>query len=420
MEPRRTVGLSRDMLEQALRTIHSIQSNYENEWERVLNMFLPCLMLPENSKVFEPEEAMIPIALLCISGVVEALRWCGSHRQSPVTEATIARIYEQMDSCLYWCLRALRVPATPDSEPASEAFCEGDSGTRCYLLPVHFLGTFPSVFTRFFDELVRMEATLHVAIAFWTGLYDGRVPLYRDHKRDPDYFTDQEEHRISVFLDLVKANPNGMCNAIMNGRICTPEMFVTRTRQRLAGLLQIHRLPYLAESVPTPTPCRLLERTLLTTGRAKGMLGSDQRDFSLLIAKKMVSPTWPFGGDEGERTAVSKNVLLTLPVAAALKMAAASPKSTLFEIKKVFEAGVAELAVWMFVTVLPWLKAMRGRVDDLWEAIERYGLYLEILPVVAKGLRTRPFPPESKPNFSVGRQDLPDLTKKILALEASA
>jgi hypothetical protein len=117
---------------------------------------------------------------------------------------------------------------------------------------------------------------------------------------------------------------------------------------------------------------------------------------------------------------VSKNVLLTLPVAAALKMAAASPKSTLLEIKKVFEAGAAELAVRMFVTVLPWPKAMRGRVDDLWEAIERYGLYLEILPVVAKGLRTRPFPPESKPNFSVGRQDLPDLTKKILALEAFA
>lgn len=286
-----------------------------------------------------------------------------------------------------------------------------------------------------------MEATLHVAIAFWTGLYDGRVPLYRDRTRDPDYFTDQEEHGISVFLDIVKANPNGVCNAIMNGRICTPEMFVTRTRQRLAGLLQIHRLPYLAESVPTPTVeitniVNVVNVTEILTSHdaylravflqqdapkacletAKGM----SERFSLLIAKKIVSPTWSFEGDEGERTGVSKNALLTSPVAAALKMAAASPKSTLFEIKKVFEAGAAELAVRMFVTVLPWPKAMRGRVDDLWEAIERYGLYLEILPVVAKGLKTRHFSPESNPNVSVGRQDLPELTKRILSLEAFA
>ena len=82
--------------------IHSIRDDYASNWRNVLNMFLPLLELPSRPGVFEPEESSIAEALLSLSATVEIVCWCGTHPQSPIAEATMARVYDIMDGCLYW------------------------------------------------------------------------------------------------------------------------------------------------------------------------------------------------------------------------------------------------------------------------------------------------------------------------------
>ncbi|KAJ3505801.1 hypothetical protein NMY22_g17451 [Coprinellus aureogranulatus] len=431
-------GIPVTTVHEARGIIDSISRDYATTWKLTLNYFLPHFELPDNLDAYAPSEVRLGWAIFSVNAVHEIENWCISHPKSSIIEPTVSRLRSSLDGILFWCLRILGVPTTGDSpiQPPDSLF--GEDSWKFYLYVSYVMKLLPN-FPRLYEDAARKGAMHDLVIALWTTLYDGSIPLYRGMNRHADSAADQEESTMAVFSKIVSANPRGMCDAIMSGRVCSPETFVTRTVERLRLLCDVHQLPHLS-NIASPT----LEITNVTKTIAalETLMTHDHELKALLLAgdfprvcievvhtqahrlrlfgAKTMGPAVPLG-HANEQVVMKKSAQLSSPAASALRMAGSSPSSTLSQMKGVLEAGAVELALGMFGTILFWPSGLRGDVDSVWESIERYSLYLEILPIVCKAIRARPLRAQPvKPLIPVGRPDLIDMTKRLVAFESFA
>lgn len=88
---------------------------------------------------------------------------------------------------------------------------------------------------------------LDLAIQWWTSVCDGEPITYAEEisPQNPPCDTG-----IIVFRSLTIENPKGMAKAIMDGRVCTPDVFVQQTIARARCLVRLNELRRLSSRSP--------------------------------------------------------------------------------------------------------------------------------------------------------------------------
>jgi hypothetical protein len=160
---------------------------------------------------------------------------------------------ELAEKYLFWALRLLGVPASSTSpNSALQVLAPQFRLTLYHHTTAFFLVLFkvPSITVQEFPPSLKPILS-DVAIAWWTSLVDGDPPIYPLGKRDnPEHNVSSVDGSTRLFNDLVVGLSNEVAAAIMDGRICSPETFVSRTIGRMKPLVNLCSLRHLSDLPP--------------------------------------------------------------------------------------------------------------------------------------------------------------------------
>ncbi|KAJ3531161.1 hypothetical protein NMY22_g8272 [Coprinellus aureogranulatus] len=100
---------------------------------------------------------------------------------------------------------------------------------------------------RLLPTLAQLPSMLDIAIAYWTTQYRGFPVLYPGGlPTDVPLIAESGDLGLWLFDRLTAENPGGMAEAVMDGRICEPKIFVKRMVERMSSMAPIQQVPNLA------------------------------------------------------------------------------------------------------------------------------------------------------------------------------
>ncbi|TEB27568.1 hypothetical protein FA13DRAFT_1794721 [Coprinellus micaceus] len=281
-----------------------------------------------------------------------------------------------LDACLFWSLRLLGVPATPDSPTRVTEWALGEQ-MRLYSLVTRFYWNVLCTPANLFHTSVAKVAMLDVLVALWITSIDGEVPLYSCQENGGDPAGNKGEWVTRLMYEASKIDGPALVRAILDARICDPENFVKRTIQRMVTFTRVHTLKHLP-SIKLATVERTnvgymvsITDTLVTIDDHLCTLFKESKAPSLYIEVR----AWPGRWHNAPYTT------------AIVSWAASTPVSSTSAMRAVITGGAVTLLLDYLCILLSLPVAHRFAADAVWTMMEEYALHTKIIPAMYKHIR---------------------------------
>lgn len=341
----------------------------------------------------------------------EISKWLLENRDpSPLAEEATKFLFQSSSAYLFWSLRLLGAPATPESPTGTPTWTR-DGGIRLYGRVAAFIYSLTLTPTNIFLRLVLTGAVFDVLVALWVHLVDGEIPLYAIFERKADPAVDKEEWVIKLMHIASQSNGPGLVQAILSGRVCAPEIFVERTIQRMTALSKVYAVPHLrsvtsltVENTNVGYIITLTEaltrsddhlRNMFTAAKAPRayikVAYTSMDVFRKHLGRDIMQAADPMNDPKNSTGRLMRTSSQMAPhVGALLSWAASTPVSTIANVKDVLANGaVALLLDYSIIFSLP--RMHRSAVDAVWDMMEMHALHLEIVPILCQHLRRSRF-----------------------------
>jgi hypothetical protein len=186
---------------------------YECYSEGILDALLPHLKYPEDG----PPKECGP-TYMAMSALTQINAWHTAYGGQRGLASSLSRIVAASDDCILWAKELLETLVLNPKVWGKPA------------LPTHtvvswFIYSLFKTPTTIFTTLAKRERTLDLAIQFWIASCDGS-PIIYSGGRHPDLSHDRA---IGMVYQITSENPRGLADAIMCGRVCSPEHFLERS-----------------------------------------------------------------------------------------------------------------------------------------------------------------------------------------------
>lgn len=177
--------------------------------------------------------------IIAMQALCEVNRWhILNPSQSPLTVSTSLRLSSASDDYIDWAHVFIKHTHSLNDEEFVLA---------SYQITTHFFHSLISTPTQIAQTLAGKCAMLDLAVRWWISVYDGSPIMYADGMPNQKATRDSG---LAVFRQLTKDDPAGMARAIMDGRVCTPALFVQRTIDRARCLVRLNEMKQLSERRP--------------------------------------------------------------------------------------------------------------------------------------------------------------------------
>ncbi|KAJ3500124.1 hypothetical protein NMY22_g19367 [Coprinellus aureogranulatus] len=388
---------------------------------RILQLISSHLSISESLDGFEPNGRQITLVVSVLLTLAEVNRWYTAHPGSNNDHsqvATYGEYFKVQDFSHFWALRLLGVPASPESPNPSQQWMPSERRLALYECVAFYYHTMFRTPTDFHKSARWQESFVDAAIALWITLHHGvktrsapassegvrlfRCPeFYPSGKRGREPDTDQQDQGTGVFYNVALVNSRGIVESLMEGRVCTPEVFVDRTIGRMRSLQDVSCLRHLSH-LPTSTIEVSNMRCIVTITHQVMQEDSQMRD---LFLREMAPCSYMnVLNDVGKRLETSSK--------SENQVVAYGTTSTRQETRYMETLlGLAEIVVtWASYSSQSPLRLMRGVIsngaiqlvasgravvpessghlyDKIFDLCTQYGVYLEIYPILRQTIQ---------------------------------
>ena len=207
---------------------------YERYSKDILDALLPHLKYPEDG----PPKECGP-TYTSMSALTQINMWHTAHGGRNGLPSSLSRIVAASDDCILWAKELLEtLVLNPEIRGKPQ-------------LPTHtvvswFIYSLFKTPTKIFTTLAKRQHTLDLAIQFWVASCDGS-PIIYSGGRHPDL---SHDCAIGMVYQIAAENPRGLADAIMCGRVCSPEHFLKQSVERLHSLAAIDKIKHVSGSAP--------------------------------------------------------------------------------------------------------------------------------------------------------------------------
>ncbi|KAJ3531965.1 hypothetical protein NMY22_g7940 [Coprinellus aureogranulatus] len=173
---------------------------------------------------------------------VEVVIWlCEQEKRDYVSVSTSLRLFSDAEDYITGILYHLTSTVTPTKR------------LRAHSLVGQLFLLLPQANPRLLSQFSRLPCMLDLAIALWIARDRGCPVLYpQGLPSKTALVAEAGDYALDLFQKLTQDNPRGMANAILDGRICEPQLFVKHAVRRMTSLMSVHQLPHLT-NVRRPT-----------------------------------------------------------------------------------------------------------------------------------------------------------------------
>ena len=354
--------------------------------------------IPEDVQGFNPSSQDLAVVAVGLALLIEVARWYKAGNACSVDpKALIAEAFAK--KYLFWSLILLRIPATPSSSASPlESLPPARQLTHYHYVPALYdrLFDIPGISCQTFPLGLR-PTLMNIALVWWTALFEGEPPMYPIGRPRDDPYALSVDVSILVFLDLLRKDTEGMISSIMGGGICTPEIFIQRTLQRVRLLPKLNILPHLSDLPPCTMEvknigylCDIVELAMSSEERLrylfmkKGAPGVFMKACSTLgtaLEARSVEK-----GTQSIDTREAKHVERLLKVSQrVVEWVALSTTSTVHHVTDVVNNGVVQL-VGSGKILRP--NEKQGTLDKIFETISLYAPFCDVFPSIYKETMT--------------------------------
>jgi hypothetical protein len=374
--------------------IGRVKTDYLMASEEFQETVSTILDIPKDVERFNPTLQDLAAIVVGLALLTEVAAWYGEGNTSSIhPKVLIAEDFAK--KYLFWSLILLRIPATPTSSTSPlEVLPSARQLDNYYHVPALYdrLFTIPGILYQRFPQSLR-STLINIALVWWTALFEGEPPMYPIGRPCGDPHAPATDVPILVFLSLLRQDTKGMISSIMGGNICTPEIFVQRTLQRVRLLPKLNTLPHLSDLPPCTMEvknigflCDIAGLAMRSEERLRGLFmkkgapGIYMKACSTLgmalEARSVANGTQSI--DTQEATHIESLLRVSQRV---VEWATLSTTSTLHHVTDVVNNGVVKL-VGSGKTLRP--NEKQGTLDKVFETISLCASFSDVFPSIYK------------------------------------
>ena len=224
-----------------------VKREYHEHSQAVLDVIAANLEKPEDEQGSDVPEERLSAVLIAWHLLVEVGQSYLIGSNSPISpDVLISRALAE--KYLFWIHYLLGFHTSPPpAEPEINALVQFHFAFHhqisCFL---HLLLVIPSLTYESFPADLK-PMLLQAAVALWVVLIDGEAPIYPNGRSEEPHI-DSRDLFLEYFSKVARIDLEGVADAVMSGRICTPKLFAQRTigwMRALGNLRALSRLSHL-------------------------------------------------------------------------------------------------------------------------------------------------------------------------------
>ncbi|KAJ2917983.1 hypothetical protein MD484_g2440, partial [Candolleomyces efflorescens] len=224
----------------------------------LLDIHLTYLLPPKHS----PSQHEVNLAYQSLLNLMDADGWCSRHPS--LREATALRIQDTLDGIIFWMYGLQAIPGRWSTQTLS---ITTPRRLQVYEQCARALQALYGVHDMLYQACLHNDLVQEMCIGWWVMSYHDGPPYYPfGHPSPPDKPDHQMVDTVTqLFWSTVRGNPQIIANKILEGSVCSPEMFVHQTLERMRVLTVLHELEHLSLAHPEAIELCCIQCILLIT-----------------------------------------------------------------------------------------------------------------------------------------------------------